>query len=112
MRSASSSNTASSDCGAVPRTASTTSGSSSTPCDGWIQGITIDWGDGSPKLTLANADTCQIYAGYASGVAFMPSSQLHAYATPGPPTATVATTSSACDGTNPQTVTQSTTTQS
>jgi hypothetical protein len=75
--------------------------------DGWIQDVTIDWGDGSPVLTIADSNPCYDHDGqsFASGLEMSPGEQHHSYPTPGNYTVTVTATSSACDGTGIQTAT-------
>ncbi len=74
--------------------------------DGWIDSITIDWGDGSVPTTVHNTQACGMNGGYATGTAFTPGGQPHHYTTAGTHTATVTARSTDCSGNQPQTTTQ------
>jgi len=77
--------------------------------DGWIQSVTIDWGDGTPPVTASNDGACTMYAGYARGIEFLPPTQRHSYETHGAHVATITGTSTDCNGQSPQTERQTVT---
>jgi hypothetical protein len=72
--------------------------------DGWVHHLTLDWGDGSPPITLANTSACQyVFDSFAQGIWATPGVQQHEYANAGQYVVTVTATSTDCDGNGAQT---------
>lgn len=72
--------------------------------DGWIRDVKIDWGDGTPPVSLdmsLDGGPCPMAGGFfpaGSLLSLPPDKSFHRYAGPAPRTITVTAASTSCDG--------------